>query len=929
LLTITAWVAVAILGNLAVPQLERVVEAHTRSFMPADAPSSVAARQAAVLFGQTPADNVNYILLERDGVLTDHDRRFYDNLVSTLRGDSELVREVTDLWSDPVTAEAALSADGNAVVTMVRLDGQLGSTEAGSAVRALRTVIAAGHRPDGLAVYVTGPGATIADEFAAIDRQMLMITAATVALILVLLLIVYRSVPTAMVPLLAVGLALAVARPIVAALGAAGIVEVSLFSVTLLAGLMLGAGTDYGIFLIGRYHEGRRAGIAPGQALDETRRSVAPVIVGSALTVAVALGSLGFARVGMLRSAGIPSAIGVLVAMVAALTLMPALLAVLTRFGGAEPRATGSVRRWRRIGTAVARWPLPVLLTALGLIALLALPVLGLRLGWNEIAATPAGTESGRGYAAADRHYPANRMLPTIVTVVADHDLRNPAGLIALERISAGVMAIHGVTAVQSASRPAGRIPDEATVTHQAGLIGRQFAESVDGLTRRLQRIGDLDVTLAGMAELVAGLPGELRRSTAGFTEIGSAAADMRTGMDGLQRNVVSVSARLDPLRKFVSATPNCPGNPLCAAVSQVVTPVDEMVAGSARLAGGVSKLQGGTQQAAGAFDTLLPALESMRGAVDAARSATRDVVDLADTMGPQLRTFTDYLAELGTQFSGSAAGGFYLPQQAMADPRFVTAMNSLLSPDGRSAYLVVYGEGAEWGVDGAERSRQIQTAVGEATKEGTLKPVAVHLSGVGPATHDLQVLLAGDMRLLMGTALVLIFAIMTAMLRSPVAGLVVVGTVAVSFTAALGASVLLWQHLLGQELHWAVPPIAFIALLAVGADYNLLLTLRLRHEVSAGLRTGVIRAFGATGATVTTAGLVFGLTMAALAASSVLSVAQIGTTIAVGLLIDTLVIRAFVVPAIAVGFGRWFWWPIPPARHNEVATRRAGSNML
>ena len=96
---------------------------------------------------------------------------------------------------------------------------------------------------------------------AAIDRQMLGITAATVVVILLLLLIAYRSPVGAAIPLISVGVALAVARPIVAALGDAGVVEVSLFSVALLAAMMLGAGTDYAIFLIGRYHEGRRRGI--------------------------------------------------------------------------------------------------------------------------------------------------------------------------------------------------------------------------------------------------------------------------------------------------------------------------------------------------------------------------------------------------------------------------------------------------------------------------------------------------------------------------------------------------------------------------------------------------------------------------------------------------------------------------------------------
>jgi RND superfamily putative drug exporter len=299
-----------------------------------------------------------------------------------------------------------------------------------------------------------------------------------------------------------------------------------------------------------------------------------------------------------------------------------------------------------------------------------------------------------------------------------------------------------------------------------------------------------------------------------------------------------------------------------------------------------------------------------MKDALGQARSATHDLLSLSETLGPQMRQLTDYMNEIATQFQGSAAADFYMPQRALSDPRYTAALSHLIYENGRAAYLLVYGDGSEWGGDGARRADQVRAAIKEATKEGTLTPTEVDLAGVGPVTADLQRFVARDTTLLVGAALVLIFIIITAMLRSPVAGLVVVGTVVASFASAVGASVLIWQYLLHQDLHWAVAPIAFIALIAVGADYNLLLALRIKQEATAGLRTGIVRAFGGTGGVVTTAGIVFGITMLALVGSSVLSIAQIGTTIAVGLLIDTLVVRALVVPSIVALLGRWFWWP-------------------
>jgi putative drug exporter of the RND superfamily len=238
---VVVWLVGAGAANLVVPQLEHVVQGHSRSLLPADAPSSVAAAAAAELFGEQHSNNFNFIVLERDRPLNEQDRQFYDELIATLRADSRHVIAVTDLWSDPATAAAGQSADRGAVTVMMRLSGMIGTSQATDSVAALRDTVTRSGPPQGLRVYVTGPGATIADEFTAIDRQMLGITAASVGLILMLLLIVYRSVVGAAIPLVSVGVAIAVARSIVAALGEAGVVEVSLFSVALLAAMLLGA----------------------------------------------------------------------------------------------------------------------------------------------------------------------------------------------------------------------------------------------------------------------------------------------------------------------------------------------------------------------------------------------------------------------------------------------------------------------------------------------------------------------------------------------------------------------------------------------------------------------------------------------------------------------------------------------------------------
>jgi putative drug exporter of the RND superfamily len=95
------------------------------------------------------------------------------------------------------------------------------------------------------------------------------------------------------------------------------------------------------------------------------------------------------------------------------------------------------------------------------------------------------------------------------------------------------------------------------------------------------------------------------------------------------------------------------------------------------------------------------------------------------------------------------------------------------------------------------------------------------------------------------------------------------------------------------------------------GSDYNLLLVSRFKEEIHAGINTGIIRSMAGSGSVVTAAGLVFAFTMASFIFSDLRVLGQIGTTIALGLLFDTLIVRSFMTPSIAALLGRWFWWPV------------------
>jgi putative drug exporter of the RND superfamily len=265
----------------------------------------------------------------------------------------------------------------------------------------------------------------------------------------------------------------------------------------------------------------------------------------------------------------------------------------------------------------------------------------------------------------------------------------------------------------------------------------------------------------------------------------------------------------------------------------------------------------------------------------------------------------------LGRAFDASRNDDtFYLPPEIFKNKDFQRAMNSFLSPDGKAARFILSHRGDPATSEGTARIDQIKRAAEEALKGTPLASAKIYLAGTASTFKDWQDGSKYDLLIAGIAALCLIFVIMLIITRSFIAALVIVGTVALSLGASFGLSVLVWQYVLGIKLHWMVLAMSVIILLAVGSDYNLLLVSRLKEEIAAGINTGIIRAMGGTGKVVTSAGLVFAFTMGSMVVSDLRIIGQIGTTIGLGLLFDTLVVRAFMTPSIAALLGRWFWWP-------------------
>ena len=905
---ILAWLAIAVIVAISVPPLEQVEKEHSVTLSPDDAPSFKAMKRISADFKETNSDSVAMIVLEGQQPLGDDAHRFYNHLIRQLEDDPKHVQHIQNFWGDPLTAGAAQSPDGKATYVQLNLAGRPASTMANESVEAVRDIVARTPAPPGVKAYLTGPAAIVADMSGSGDKTVILITLVSLAVIFGTLLLVYRSVVTVIILLLLVGIELQIARGIVAFLGDHAVIGLTTYAINLLVAIGIAAGTDYGIFFLGRYQEARQAGEDREKAFYTTYHGVAKVVLASGSTIAGALFCLSFTRLPFFQPVGIPCAVGVFVAVAVALTLVPAVLAAGSRFGLFEPKRKIKSHGWRRIGTAIVRWPAPILVAtlAVALIGLLTLP--GYKPSYNDMKYLPRGFPGELGYDAAQRHFPQARMMtPEMLLVEADHDLRNPADFIVLNKLAKGVLAVPGISRVQAATRPEGTpightsIPFMLSMAQASQVQNMAFQQGrMDDI---LKQADELTKTISTMQRMY-GLVQQIVTTT---HDIVGKTHDIEAITEDLRSSIADFEDFFRPLRSYFYWERHCYDIPICWSLRSVFDSIDGVDLIDDKLRELVADLDH--------LDLILPQLLTQFPEMIETMQSTRTMMlamhsTMAGTFG-EMDESSGNTTAMGKAFDAAKDDdSFYLPPEAFENKDFQRVMKVFLSPDGKAVRMLISLRDDPGSPEGISRVDAIKNAAEEALKGTPLEESKIYLTGTAAMTKDLVEGSKYDLMIAGVAALCLIFIIMLIMTRGFIAALVIVGTVLLSLGASFGLSVLVWQYLLGIQIHWVVLAMSVIVLLAVGSDYNLLLVSRMKEEISAGINTGIIRAMGGTGKVVTNAGLVFAFTMASMLVSDLRIIGQLGSTIGLGLLFDTLVVRAFMTPSAAALLGRWFWWP-------------------
>ena len=941
-LVIAGWVVLmAVLGAMF-PPVTKVAREHTQELLPSDAPVMVATRQMTQAFHEPGIQNVALVVLtdEQHG-MTKADEDVYRTMVDRLRADTRDVVMVQDFISKPPLREVMASKDNKAWFIPVGIAGELGSPASNKSYERVVEIVKQTMKqvPAGSTVtaHMTGLTATVSELAEIGERDLKVIESATLIMVLLILMVVYRNPVTILLPLVTIGISQAVAAQVVSGLAGVGL-GISQQTVIFMTAMMIGAGVDYAVFLISRYHEYLRQGMDSDEAVARALAAIGKVIAASAATVAVTFLGMSFTKLLVFSTVGPALAVSIAVAFLAAITLLPAMMVIAGRRGWVKPRRDLTSRMWRRSGIHIVRRPVAHLVASLVVLIALASCVAVMHTSYDARTTLPPKAESNIGFAAIQRHFPTSSTVPQYIFIQSPHDLRTTKGLADLEQMAQRVSQLPDIAMVRGVTRPTGAPLEQATLSYQAGEIGHRLADvsskiadskdQRDALTGGANKLADTlaavrgqltqaTTVINGLANQLENMKNQLTNSEA-LQDIKAQLASQLAAGDSIQPtagNLNDVANTANSVLTGLNNNPACATDPGCGQLRdqlqhlvetlRKLQPSMDAAAKSIRALG--LNNPGGIQRSIAALN---------QGATQLAQGS-RQIADGVRTLDDQTRQLGEglshaaaFLLAMKLNASEPGAAGFYISPEILGNDQFKDLAAVFMSPDGHSVRYLVQSKLDPYDTRAMDQVKAIVGAARSAQANTSLADASISMSGLTPYYSEMRDYYNQDLRYIVIMTVAVVLLILVMLLRAVVAPLYLVGTVILSYLSSLGIGVIVLQLIGGEPLNASMPGMAFIVLVAVGADYNMLLISRIRDESPHGIRSGVIRTVGTTGGVITSAGIIFAAPMFAMLFSSVSSVVQAGFVIGVGLLLDTFLVRTITVPALAVLAGKANWWP-------------------
>lgn len=411
---------------------------------------------------------------------------------------------------------------------------------------------------------------------------------------------------------------------------------------------------------IGRYQEARQSGEDRESAYYTSVANVPHVILGSGLAISGATLCLSLTHLDYFRTLGPPCAVSMVVAVVAALTLGPALLTVGSKIGWLQPRKARANPVWRKAGTIMARWPAPMIAVAALVIPLCISGLVAYKVSYNDRDFAPASIESSSGYAAADKHFPRSWLSNDIVYVQSDHDLRNTTDMISMDRIAKSIIRVPGIALVQSVTRPSGRPIEHASLPYAMGAMGTKIGENIGFLRDRVADIDTLADHVKSVIESTERLEDITRQLSVGTHISRESAERLKAISEDARDKLADYDDVFRPIRSYFYWERHCFDIPICWALRSLMESVDSVDELTDELRNEVHGLT--------IIDTVTPQIIDQIHAVatnlKSIQSLTLTLQSTLHALIPQLDVFIHPLVDMAQAFDNAKNDDFFFYRQ-------------------------------------------------------------------------------------------------------------------------------------------------------------------------------------------------------------------------------------------------------------------------
>jgi len=812
------WLAFTVFMVIQAPLLSEVGVTDQSQFLPSQTESVYARNLVSEKFGNAASSSSAIIVIYNPTGLTAQDmnntKALHDWLIS--ENGPEKVSYVASIFESESLRSSLVSGDNTTMMMSVGF-----STPVLDALKPdIQQIREQFTQYPGTHFYFTGSVGFLHDLFESVQRTIDKTTWVTIILVVALLLIIYRSPIAALVPLMGIGMSFLITRGVIGFIAQAGI-SFSTVTDAYLVVTIFGVGTDYCLFIISRFREEMKQPDHK-QGILTTMKRISPVILASAVTVAIAFLCLSVSRFEMTRTSGLALAIGIGVTLLIGLTLVPALMSIFGRKLFWPSKTLAVVKKepqpnkkgwrwfsWDKIGELISRHPLWV---AIPIIIILLVPYIAiprLTLSANVLTQLSSDEESSQGLNIMREHFSMGELSPLYLLIQAkEGSMFTPESL----------EDINEITQSLSGSSDISRV-DYPTIT----------ANQLIGTSSQIKSLGDAVLTPSFNPNMIATLE--------------------------------PISSQLQQM---------------AISYSGVVSSQNFSIA--------IADL------------TQISTLGAQLGTASPA-----ELPALLYQLQTQIYDLSNKLTGLGNEFAFNGSGQFtnWLKATYFSIDYTVTRIYLVQSIDPYSN-------------EATEAVPRIREAVATAVTNAGMENVQTYVGGDTALYADMLTTSDNDLMIVIVVTSIGIMAVIFLLLRSLLASIYMVITVLLNYGATLGITAWIFQDLLHyNNLINMLPVFLFVILAAVGADYNIFLVSRIREETEThSIKEAVHRAVANTGNVITSCGIILAGTFATLASSSFPMVMEIGVAIAIGVIIDTFVVRALLVPSLAVLCGRWGWWP-------------------